>query len=210
MAISTFEKLPDNKKEMIVSTGIKEFSRKSYKDVSTDRITEKCGISKGILFHYFGSKKGFYFYCLEKAMEKLMKTTEIPSEGDFYEIIFASMNQKMQICRQFKDEMHMVNMASRDATAEIAEQKAELIRRYATVGQLESAKTLSRAVDTLQLKNGNEKQMMVEGLHMYTNAVLSKYLLKYQQNPDAFFENGETINEEIKSYFDMILFGICE
>ena len=57
MSFETFEKLPTEKKEYILSTGIKEFSQKSYKDVSTDIITQKCHISKGILFHYFGSKK---------------------------------------------------------------------------------------------------------------------------------------------------------
>ena len=50
MSFATFEKLPKDKKEYILSTGIKEFSQKSYKDVSTDIITQKCHISKGILF----------------------------------------------------------------------------------------------------------------------------------------------------------------
>ena len=75
MGIGTFEKLPADKKEMILSTGIREFSQKAYKDVSTDSITQKCHISKGILFHYFGSKKGYYMYCLEASLERLMSKT---------------------------------------------------------------------------------------------------------------------------------------
>ena len=62
MAFEAFEKLPEDRKKRIIDTGIREFSAKSFKDASTDRITAECQISKGILFHYFGSKKEFYFF----------------------------------------------------------------------------------------------------------------------------------------------------
>ena len=98
MSMETFEKLPADKKELILSTGIKEFSQKSYKDVSTDVITGKCGISKGILFHYFGSKKKYYLYCLEQCLERLTEKTEETAGSDFYEILFESMNRKLSVC----------------------------------------------------------------------------------------------------------------
>lgn len=210
MSFEAFEKLPDSKQELILSIGIKEFSQKSYKDVSTDNITKKCQISKGILFHYFGSKKEYYFYCLEKAMERLMTKTDEINGSDFYEILFASMNQKILMCMQFKDEMHLVNMASRDASIEIAQQKNEFIRSYMGRGQLESVEILRRAVATLEFKEEENRQRTVEGLHIYINAVLNKYLLLYQQMPDQFFENSEKIKAEMKEYLDMMLYGICK
>ncbi len=210
MSLETFENLPTNKKELILSIGIKEFSLKSYKDVSTDSITKKCGISKGILFHYFGSKRQYYFYCLEKSMERLTAKTESVAEGDFYEILFESMKRKILVCMQYKDEMHMVNMASRDASAEIAEGKAEIIQRYRKSIQAESAQTLKRAVTTLEFKDDRKVQITAEGLHIYINAVLNKYLLQYQQTPDRFFENIGIIKDEMKEYLDLMLYGICE
>lgn len=210
MSLETFENLPTNKKELILSIGIKEFSLKSYKDVSTDSITKKCGISKGILFHYFGSKRQYYFYCLEKSMERLTAKTESVAEGDFYEILFESMKRKILVCMQYKDEMHMVNMASRDASAEIAEGKAEIIQRYRKSIQAESAQTLKRAVTTLEFKDDRKVQITAEGLHIYINAVLNKYLFQYQQTPDMFFQNSEKIKDEMKEYLDLMLYGICE
>ena len=41
MTFTTFENLPDEKKKLILSTGIKEFANKSYKEVSTDDLTKK-------------------------------------------------------------------------------------------------------------------------------------------------------------------------
>ena len=210
MSFETFEKLPKDKKEYILSTGIKEFSQKSYKDVSTDIITQKCHISKGILFHYFGSKKKYYLYCLEKSLERLTTKEDTVVGDDFYGILFVSMNRKLAICMQYKDEMHMVNMASHDASVEIAQEKTEIFRRYMVGVRAESVQTLRRAIATLDFKSEERSQVTVEGLHIYINAVLNKYLMQYQQTPDEFFENSEKIKAELKAYLDVMLYGICK
>ena len=211
MAFEAFEKLSDDKKELILSSGMKEFSQKPYKEASTDSITKTCGISKGLLFHYFGSKKEFYFFCLERAMEKLTAQAQSKEEAnDFYDILFSSMDQKFALCIHYYDEMHMVNMASRDAATEIAQQKAEMMQKYAIQIKMKSAETIRRALQTLNFKHDENLQMTVEGISLYINAVLNKYLIQYQTTPDAFFQNRDAIKSEMKQYLDMMLFGICQ
>lgn len=211
MAFEAFEKLSADKKELILSAGMKEFSQKPYKEASTDSITKACGISKGLLFHYFGSKKAFYFYCLESAMEKLTAQAQSKEEvNDFYDILFSSMDQKFALCIHYYDEMHMVNMASRDAATEIMQQKAEMMQKYAIQIKMKSAETIRRALQTLHFKHDENLQMTVEGISLYINAVLNKYLIQYQTTPDAFFQNRDAIKSEMKQYLDMMLFGICQ
>ena len=211
MAFEAFEKLSADKKELILSAGMKEFSQKPYKEASTDSITKACGISKGLLFHYFGSKKAFYFYCLESAMEKLTAQAQSKEEvNDFYDILFSSMDQKFALCIHYYDEMHMVNMASRDAATEIVQQKAEMMQKYAIQIKMKSAETIRRALQTLNFKHDENLQMTVEGISLYINAVLNKYLIQYQTTPDAFFQNRDAIKSEMKQYLDMMLFGICQ
>ena len=211
MAFEAFEKLSADKKELILSAGMKEFSQKPYKEASTDSITKACGISKGLLFHYFGSKKEFYFFCLERAMEKLTAQAQSKEEAnDFYDILFSSMDQKFALCIHYYDEMHMVNMASRDAATEIVQQKAEMMQKYAIQIKMKSAETIRRALQTLHFKHDENLQMTVEGISLYINAVLNKYLIQYQTTPDAFFQNRDAIKSEMKQYLDMMLFGICQ
>ena len=210
MAFEAFEKLSADKKELILSAGMKEFSQKPYKEASTDSITKACGISKGLLFHYFGSKKAFYFYCLESAMEKLTAQAQSKEEAnDFYDILFSSMDRKMQLCTRYGDEMHLVNMASRDASEEIAERKNEILQAYTVGVKKDSSETLKRALAMLDYKDGINIRKTAEGLSIYIHAVLNRYLLLYQQMPDAFFENTEKIREEMKLYLDLMLFGVC-
>ncbi len=208
MSFESFEKLPAEKKNKILYYGIREFSQKSYNDAGTDRITEQCQISKGILFHYFGSKKKFYLYCLEKSMERLTSYTETVTGKDFYEILFAEMDRKMNLCMKFKDETHMVNMASRDASKEIAAEKTEILQKYAENIHTESALILRNAMTALNLKN--TEKATAEGLQLYINAIMNKYLLQYQAIPDQFFEHSETIKAEMKTYIDLMLYGICK
>lgn len=210
MSLETFEKLSEDKKELIISTGIREFAKASYKDVSTDSITQICNISKGILFHYFGSKKKYYLYCLEIALERLTAKTETITGNDFFEILFSGMNRKIAICAKYKDEMHMINMASRDASKEIVLEKSMLMKKYMENMQNESAQTLRKAIATLDFHSDRNMQITVEGLQIYINAVMNKYLMQYQQTPDAFFQNSEKIKEETKQYLEMILYGICK
>lgn len=211
MAFEAFEKLSADKKELILSAGMKEFSQKPYKEASTDSITKACGISKCLLFHYFCSKKAFYFYCLESAMEKLTAQAQSKEEvNDFYDILFSSMDQKFALCIHYYDEMHMVNMASRDAATEIVQQKAEMMQKYAIQIKMKSAETIRRALQTLHFKHDENLQMTVEGISLYINAVLNKYLIQYQTTPDAFFQNRDAIKSEMKQYLDMMLFGICQ
>ncbi|MGN0366150.1 MAG: TetR/AcrR family transcriptional regulator [Suilimivivens sp.] len=210
MSFEAFEKLPEERKQLILSTGIKEFSEKSYKDASTDHITKECGISKGILFHYFRSKKEFYLYCLNVAMESLIsQTKETENKSDFYDILFSSMERKISLCMRYSDEMHMVNMASRDASAEIAEGKAGILHKYMDLVQAESKTTLMRALAALEFKESENMEKTMEGLFLYIHAVLNKYLFQYQQAPDEFFQNSDRIKAEIKEYLDLMLFGIC-
>lgn len=218
MSIEAFERLDKEKKEAILSAGIGEFSKKSYRDASTDAITAKSGISKGLLFHYFGSKKEFYFYCLAKALERLTQKTENKANAenkanpknpaDFYHILFAAMNRKMEICMEYKEETYLVNMASREGAKEVAEGRQKILRDYAVRNQSESMRIMQNALAVLPFKDpGNPK--VKEGLYLYIHALMNKYLLLYQETPEEFFKNSKGIQEELKEYLELMLEGIC-
>ncbi len=48
------------KRDRIINAAIEEFANAPYEKASTNNIVNKAGISKGLLFHYFGSKKELY------------------------------------------------------------------------------------------------------------------------------------------------------
>ncbi len=47
--------MEEEKRERVIDAALKEFS-KGYMAANTDVIVKAAGISKGLVFHYFGSK----------------------------------------------------------------------------------------------------------------------------------------------------------
>lgn len=58
----SFENLDQQKKKRIINAALEEFSNKGYDQTATDVIVARAEISKGSLFHYFGSKRGLFIY----------------------------------------------------------------------------------------------------------------------------------------------------
>jgi len=66
--IEKFMNLAPDKRDRMINAAMKEF-RYGYKKASTDAIVKEAGISKGLLYHYFGSKEQLYVFLIRHATE---------------------------------------------------------------------------------------------------------------------------------------------
>ncbi len=62
---ASFQGLDPTKRNAIVNAALKEFARKGFDDASTNEIVREAGISKGLLFHYFGTKKDLFHFLMD-------------------------------------------------------------------------------------------------------------------------------------------------
>lgn len=62
----------DERKAQLLALALSAFSTKSYDDVSIDDIAQAGGVSKGLLYHYFPSKRDLYLATVREAAEQLM------------------------------------------------------------------------------------------------------------------------------------------
>lgn len=60
-----FLKLPADKQNKIVDAALAAFGANGYKKTSVSDIARAAGISKAMVFHYFGTKKALYLYLIE-------------------------------------------------------------------------------------------------------------------------------------------------
>ena len=207
MHLEAFEKLSQEKQESILRCGIQEFSTKPYRDANTDEITKEAEISKGILYHYFGTKKAFYLYCLDVSLKRLIANTPGAEADDFFDLLFFVMDEKMRLCRDHSSETLMVNMAARDDAAEISSEKRELFSRYLSQTTRASQEVLARAVATLPLKQPNDPKLL-DALFLYIQAINQKFLLLYRDTPAEFFRNSKQIQADIRLYLSYMLDGV--
>ena len=74
----------DERRQQLLELGVQLFSLHAYDDVSIDDIAREAGISKGLLYHYFGGKRAFYLATVELEAQRLLDTLqpdpELPAE----------------------------------------------------------------------------------------------------------------------------------
>jgi AcrR family transcriptional regulator len=66
----------DARREQLVALGIDIFSERPFDEVSIDDIAAAAGISKGLLYHYFPSKRDFYVAVVRSAAGEMEALTE--------------------------------------------------------------------------------------------------------------------------------------
>lgn len=70
--IDRFLELEQEKREQIIRAAMNEFAVRGYDQASTNTIVKEAGISKGLLFHYFGSKKRLFMFIYEYAIQTVL------------------------------------------------------------------------------------------------------------------------------------------
>jgi AcrR family transcriptional regulator len=66
----------DARREQLVALGVEMFSERPFDEVSIDDIAASAGISKGLLYHYFPSKRDFYVAVIRSAADEMQALTE--------------------------------------------------------------------------------------------------------------------------------------
>lgn len=65
----------DERRAQLLELGVRFFSESPYDQVSIDAIARAAGISKGLLYHYFPTKRDFYVTALRGAAQQLIDAT---------------------------------------------------------------------------------------------------------------------------------------
>ncbi len=84
----SFTQLSGQKRGRIIQAAMKVFAQSPYKKASTDDIAALAGISKGLLFYHFKSKKELYCFLYEYSCKRIYATVEEQralEEADFFE-----------------------------------------------------------------------------------------------------------------------------
>ena len=71
----------DNTKRKILDAALREFGGRGYGEASTNRICRVAGISKGLLFHHFGSKEKLFSAVLEQCLRDFQVFTQPEGAG---------------------------------------------------------------------------------------------------------------------------------
>ncbi len=99
-----FKELSEEKQLPIIEAALKCFGKHGYKKASMGDIAQNSGVSKPMLFHYFGTKRDLYLYLSEyvrSVMIEAYKRNEINAYDDLFERILVASRMKMGILEKY-------------------------------------------------------------------------------------------------------------
>lgn len=95
-----FLKIDITKQKRVLAAALEVFSREGYLRANTNEIAALAEISKGLLFHYFGSKKNLYLFLLDetvKQMSERLMHIHLPSQAELFELLRVISVEKLRI-----------------------------------------------------------------------------------------------------------------
>lgn len=206
--IDKFESLAEEKKKRILDATIEEFAINGYDKASTNSIVKKAGISKGILFHYFESKKKLFLYifdyCMSNLIDKYYSVKEIEPKDIFERFMWINI-RKIKIM----NEEPLMNKLVFSAISNMPESlKQELTERYNSY-YTKYIPEIFRDIDTSKFRKDMDKQKAIELIMICMEGISNKYIQKYKNiSVDEVFNNVENIMDECNEYLEILKFGI--
>ena len=135
-----FSRLKAEKQEWILSKATKEFASLGYRAANINTIAEKCGISVGSLYKYFGTKENLFLSACHQMADILKSGLELvdKTEGGFLKKVEKIIRLIQDYSRRYPDIIHLYNEVTTQGNSELAAKlsgdmesvSAELYSRY--------------------------------------------------------------------------------
>nr|WP_245005293.1 TetR/AcrR family transcriptional regulator [Parageobacillus caldoxylosilyticus] len=212
---SAFEKQPQEKKDLIIKVAIEEFVKNGYEKASTDVITKRAGISKGLLFHYFRSKKNLYLYLVnyvkdfltEIAMEELKKI----QSDDFFERIKEIVLLKQKLTVQYLQETQFITDAFINPPVAVKEEMEEIIKKYYEAYQedfLLEHVYIKDLIQTEKLREDISVDTVIRMTMLIAEQLSNKYMAIYKNKQMDVMSGVESLIRELNEYLKIMKYGI--
>lgn len=82
---------PDERREQILDAAMRLFGERSYSTVSTSEIADAAGVTRGLLHHYFGTKRDLY-------VEVVQRLVMLPKLDDTAVEAASSLEARVALC----------------------------------------------------------------------------------------------------------------
>lgn len=128
--METFLALPEEKQTRIVEAGFHCFGKMGYKKASAQDIAQLAGISKGMIFHYFGSKKGMYLYLIKLSYDELTQAFQRgfdPAVTDFFDRFLLLTTCKINCLKKHPSLLSFLASLYAETAPEVAAETQELL-----------------------------------------------------------------------------------
>ncbi len=189
--------IPEDKKQRIIRAAMEHFAKNGYKKATMDEIVAAADISKGLIFHYFGSKKKLYLYLYEFAYglvyDRVVKSFE---REDLFERIRESEQIKLAVVCEYPYVLDFLLSVRRETDESLREE----ISRVKVESFPPWKETFLPGLDASKLREGIDLEKVIKIISWTTNGLLSEHKDDFVLE-DVFAEMDEYLNLMRKAFY---------
>ncbi|HHV74721.1 MAG TPA: TetR/AcrR family transcriptional regulator [Thermoanaerobacterium sp.] len=205
----SFENLSDEKRNRIIEASLREFSEKGYMRASTNEIVKNAGISKGLLFHYFKSKKNLFLYLFDRVVDEFVAAFYEfidDSSSDIFDRLMSWTMVKFRLYYKKPLEYRFLTVSIYDSPEEI---KDDILKRYERISS-EVMKKFMGNLDLSRFRKDVDISRSLSFIMTSIEAIANNYIKMYNHDIDRLIADKDKIIDDLKSCINMLKYGIYE
>ena len=192
--------LPAEKRNTIIDAALKSFGTNGYKKASVSDIANAAGISKAMVFHYFGTKKALYLYLVELCGRIMMEEVDRQFDNtvtDFFDRIRMSAGIEISVMKQHPAIPSFLTSMYFEKDEEVKED----VRAILAGGEGFRNKIAFDGMDTSKFKDGIDLKLVMKMLLWIADGYASQMAKQPQIDYDAVFDEFAACLNLLKSNF---------
>lgn len=169
-----FLQLNKDKQVKIINAGFKNFALKGYKKASAMDIAKDAGISKAMIFHYFGSKKDMYAYLITYAHDTLndyVYSYVDKNVTDIFDMISLSTIGKIEACGIYPFILSFIASVFKEEDPEIE----TVVKAYIKKTEEQIHEMVNWRLDYSRFREDIDKQTALKIMSLTADGVLSRF-----------------------------------
>lgn len=189
-----FFDLAREKQDRMINGAIEVFAKNGFKHAATDDMVKAVGVSKGLWFHYFGSKEGIYVFTYDYSVKYMLleiSTVVDESVTDYFELVRQIEQARIRVSRNYPYMMDFLKAAEYENDEAVIEKTAEARRLY--------HERMDSLIKGAEIENISDKarRERIKKMLAYSLEGMVREKQRAGADPDAIYR-------EIKTYIELM------
>ncbi len=198
--MESFLNLSDEKQLSIIEAAMSAFGATGYKKTSVSDIAAAAGISKAMVFHYFGTKKDLYLYLIKYCSDLIMREIDKIFDRtltDFFDRILQAAEIKISILMQHPSALTFITSVYYETNEEVAGD----IKNFLQQGMEYRDQFAITGIDDFKFKEGIDAALIMKMLYWMTEGYMNSVKGLQDYDFDSFFKDYKDSLKVMKANF---------
>lgn len=188
--LDKFFSLPAEKQDFILDAALSVFGVNGYKKASVSDIAAAAGISKAMVFYYFGTKKALYLYLIELCGRTLTDEVDRNLDStttDFFDRIMLAADVEISVMKKHPAIPLFINSIYFEKDAEVKDEIAAIFS--GDRGEAFRNRVALEGMDTSKFKDGVDPKLVMKMLLYLTYGYINLSPGIAQMDLDALYKD---------------------